>query len=56
MKQADQVVVEERSTAGKNFHSESFRLRLNEVGEKSSTVTDHTKIKVDTDYYSHYIE
>lgn len=56
MKSTEQNNPEEHQTTDRNFHSDSFRLKLGEVGEKSSSGNDQMKIKVDTDLYSHYIE
>lgn len=56
MKPATQESPNEASASARNLNSTSFRLKMPEGGEISSNAGDQTKIKVDTDVYSHYIE
>lgn len=41
---------------GKGVTPEELKLNLPENGEQSSNMMEQTKIKVDTNIYSHYIE
>lgn len=56
MKPVDQNGPFEGEESTRHLKTDSFRLKLGEVGEKSLNGNEQAKIKVDTDLYSHYIE